>query len=70
MQRVLVNFTCGCGYHEPIGVDPSCGIILEGVVTIICPKCGAILRTENVRSILPVRILRDRNDGSQSTERQ
>jgi hypothetical protein len=46
-----------CGYEEPIGVDIRAGVILEGAVTVICPKCGAITRQDNVRAIVPVRFI-------------
>jgi predicted RNA-binding Zn-ribbon protein involved in translation (DUF1610 family) len=56
--NILIGFKCqGCGYEEPIGVDIRCGVILEGSVTIICPKCGAITRQDNVRAIVPVRFI-------------
>lgn len=56
-MNILINFRCTCGYEEPLGVDPRCGIILEGTVTVICPKCGAIIRTENVRAMVPVKFI-------------
>jgi hypothetical protein len=57
-QYILISFTCSCGYSEPIGVDPNCGIIFEGTLTIICPRCGHISRNERVTTITPVRLLR------------
>jgi hypothetical protein len=54
-MSVLLNFRCPCGYEEAIGVEPTCGVILEGAVTIICPKCGNITRTDNVRAMTPCR---------------
>lgn len=59
-MNILINFRCTCGYEEPIGVDPRCGVILEGSVTVICPKCGNIVRTDNVRAMVPVKFIQQR----------
>lgn len=59
-MNILINFRCACGYEEPIGVDPHCGVIIEGAVTVICPKCGAIIRTDNVRAVVPVKFVQHR----------
>lgn len=61
-MNILINFRCACGYEEPIGVDPQCGVILEGAVTVICPKCGAIIRTDNVRAMVPVKFIHQNKD--------
>jgi predicted RNA-binding Zn-ribbon protein involved in translation (DUF1610 family) len=56
--NILIGFKCaGCGYEEPIGVDIRAGVILEGAITIICPKCGNITRQDNVRAMVPVRFI-------------
>lgn len=56
-QNILINFTCRCGYSEPIGVDPQAGVILEGTISVICPKCGSITRHTQVTAVVPVRII-------------
>jgi len=43
VQTTLIHFKCACGYEEPIGVDISVGIIIKGSITMVCPKCGAIV---------------------------
>ncbi len=44
MKGPLLQVKCvGCQYNEDIGVGIRSGVIIKGSITIICPRCGAIM---------------------------
>jgi hypothetical protein len=57
MKGPLLNMKCACGYSEDIGVDIRSGVIVKGDITIICPKCGAIMNMANAIILSPVQFI-------------
>lgn len=59
-MNILLHFNCGtkdCGWQEDIGVDIHTGLVIEGSITFVCPRCGSITVAKNIIAALPVRFL-------------
>jgi hypothetical protein len=55
-MNVLLKFDCQtCKYTEDIGVDVACGVVIQGTVTVICPRCGHIIIVKDIIAAVPVR---------------
>lgn len=63
-DKTLIDFHCGCGYKESIGVGFHAGIVLEGSLVVVCPSCGAIYKDtiSTVMSMTPLRVGREKTD--------
>lgn len=58
-QPPLLNLKCQCGYEEPIGVDVRSGVLIQGNITLVCPRCGNIHGLANATIMLAVSTLRE-----------
>lgn len=59
-QPPLLNLKCPCGYEEPIGVDVRSGVLIQGNITLVCPRCGTIHGIVNATIMLAVSSLREK----------
>ena len=57
MKPPLIEFKCGCGYTETIGMDIRSGVVIKGSITLICPKCGAITHAADTLLLSPVQFM-------------
>lgn len=56
----LINLKCQCGYEEPIGVGVQAGVMIQGNIVLVCPRCGNMHDIANATVMLPVSTLREK----------